>query len=51
MPARDLTGPGTRLERSASQVRRDQSARRLEDANASTRPNQTTVAEVQARRP
>jgi len=29
---------------------RQQSAARREDANASTRPNQTTLAELQARR-
>jgi hypothetical protein len=34
--------------RQAQQER--QSKARLEDANASTRPNQTTVAEVKARR-
>ena len=49
MPS-NLNGPGHRPERSAREVRQGQSARRMEDANASTRPNQTTVAEVRAAR-
>ena len=36
--------------RSAGDIRREQSQARISDANASTRTNQTTVAEVQNRK-
>lgn len=51
MPS-NLTGPGKpTATHSQANLNRRQSAARIQDANASTHPNQTTVAEVQARRP
>lgn len=46
-----LFGPGRSTGQHTQQALNDrQRTARMEDANASTRPNQTTVAEVKARK-